>query len=188
MEWFKELLGDIENADDIVAKFKQEFPKHAVPKEQYSKKTDELVNLQEQLDKSQKDIEELSKSTEDAESYKSKLEEISKEFDTFKTETSTRESNRVKVQGLSKAFKNAGAFDEAIELLVSQVNLAEVQVNKKGEIVDADDLIASNKTKYKPLFTTKQLDDNPPPTPSEKPNIDEMTDAEYMAYKVKEGK
>ena len=189
MDWLKQLLTGIDEdkQNEIVEAFKQEFPKHAVPKEQYSKKTNELQDALTQLDETNKKIEELGNNKVTAEEYEAKIKEITEQHEQYKADVEKREVSRSKTSALSKALEEAGAVKSSIDLLVTTFDLDAIQVDKKGNIVDLDDVLNPVKEQRKELFVTKSVEGQKPPTSTKQTDYSELSDQEAFNLMMKKG-
>lgn len=189
MEWLKELLLKVEGLEDsqvsqIIDSVKAEFPKHAVPKEQYSKKTNELEETQNKLDEASAKMQELASASDSIEELKLKLQEKTDELTQFKSDIDKREVTRNKTQALTSALANAGAVKSSIDLLINTFDLDSIQLDKKGNIVDLDELITPVKESRAELFAQTKPNDNPPPK-NENVEDDDMDDQAYFNKKMK---
>jgi molecular chaperone GrpE (heat shock protein) len=179
MDWLKDILGDLAT-DEVIEKFKKEFPKHAVPKEQYSKKTAELEALTTQLESQKQTLADLETKTGDAEAIKASLNTIKAEYDTFKNEAEKRLTNTEKKAKLELALSKA-FIEDSVPLIINNLSMDEYEL-KDGNIRDLDEHVTKLKTKYPTLSKVVAVDGEAPPTgaPS-KPIADttKLSDAEY---------
>lgn len=70
----------------------------------------------------------------------------------FEKDTLTRETNAKKTAALTKLFKGANASDSATKLLISGSKLDELELDDKGEIKGAADILKKAKADYADLF------------------------------------
>lgn len=187
MDWLQTILNGVEGLTDeqktaIIDGTKAEFPKHAVPKDQYSKKTAELEAANAQLTEAQASIEELSKNGENSDELKTKLADITKQFDDYKANSEKRESNREKKAALIKSLTDAGMLPSAAKLYANGYDLDKITLNANKEVVDSNLITDPLKTESKELFSTVTSDGNPPPKGDPPPtDYSKMSDEEYYA-------
>jgi hypothetical protein len=72
----------------------------------------------------------------------------------FETETLSKETNAKKTAALTKLFKGANASDSATKLLISGSKLDELELDDKGEIKGATDILKKAQAEYADLFST----------------------------------
>lgn len=70
----------------------------------------------------------------------------------FEQDTLTKESNAKKTAALTKLFKGANVGDSATKLLISGSKLDELELDDKGEIKGAADILKKAKADYADLF------------------------------------
>ena len=165
MEWIKEILENSkeENVDETVERIKQEFPKHAVPKEEYNKKADrikelqtELDNTKDQLGKTEEQIESLQNVSENKEELESKLEETKNELNEFKETAEQRMQEYKKKSELEKKLLASDANKDAIDLLVNDFDMDNLALTDEG-LAGFDSQLAKVKDKRPGLFAEKQV-------------------------------
>lgn len=143
MEWIKTILAKHLKEDgtlDLEAANKEidaEFPKNAVPKEDFNSKVNELKTANDTINTLQADNKDVEKLQTEISDYKSKIEQLETERET----TATRAT-------LEKSLRDAGAKD--IDYLVFK--LGEVEKDKDGSIKDLDNKIKDLKTTYANQF------------------------------------
>lgn len=143
MEWIKTILAKHLKEDgtlDLEAANKEidaEFPKNAVPKEDFNSKVNELKTANDTINTLQADNKDVEKLQTEISDYKSKIEQLETERET----TATRAT-------LEKSLRDAGAKD--IDYLVFK--LGEVEKDKDGSIKDLDSKIKDLKTTYANQF------------------------------------
>ena len=169
MEWIKEYLKGFvaeDKLDEAVESFKKEFPKHAVPKDEFNKAKKDLKDANEELTTTKTKMDELNEALKsddkDAtiEDLKQKLTDTSKAFDDFKADTDNRETSRSKIDAYKKLLKDNGANPAAIDLLATAANLDDVVLDKSGNIVDGKDMVESIKKDRGALFNSENLNSN----------------------------
>ena len=188
MKWFEDLLNSVSELSDsqkiaLTTSFNKEFPLNAVPKEQYTKKTDELKAASDQLDTTNTQIEDLKKSSESTDILKTQLEKITTDFNDFKSNTEKRETNSTKL-GKLKEHLSTKFSPDAIDLIANTFDLDKLVQSENGNIVDIEtkmEELASSR----PTLVISKVPGTPPPksgdTPPGEVDTTKMTDAEYYA-------
>ncbi|MBN6206295.1 phage scaffolding protein [Ralstonia pickettii] len=134
MEWIKAIIEKHKNEDgtynieEAMKEVNQEFPKNAVPKDQYNHVSSQLKTANETLTELQektKDNPDIQKQLQEAQADK---EEAEKQLQKLQTDMQLKE-----------ALTNAGAKD--VDYMIFK--LGEIEVNKDGSIKDLDNKIKS---------------------------------------------
>lgn len=146
MEWVTELItkhtdkeGNF-NQESFADDFKKEFPKHAVIKDDFNDKVNELKETKDTLDKLQKDhkdVEELQTTIAD---YEDRMDTLEKE-----------KQEQSKQHQLESALKDAGGKD--VDYL--KFKLGDVELNKDGSIKDLDNKVKSLQENHPSFFASK---------------------------------
>lgn len=169
MEWIKELLKGFvaeDKMNEVIDAYKKEFPKHAVPKDDFNKVKKDLKDTDAELATTKAKMDELNAALKDdnkdatIEELKTKLSDATKAFDDFKADTEKRETTRTKADAYKKLLAANGANPAAIDLLAGAANLDDVTLDKAGNIVDGDDLVASVKKDREALFNSENISGN----------------------------
>ena len=185
MKWFEELLTDIDTevAKTLTEKFNKAFPLNAVPKDQYSKKTDEIKTLTDELETVNTNLANMSKDTQTAEEYKIELDKLKGDYDTFKGNSEKREKEAVMKQKLIKNLSTKFAGD-SIDLLVGEYKLDELTLNEAGEIVDIESKMLKQ-AESRPSLVISTSTTTPPNNDGQTKPTDvdtsKLSDAEYFA-------
>ena len=154
MDWLKELIekhtvdGKTE-IDAVMNAFKEEFPKHAVPKDVYNEQAEKLKVANSTLDalkKSNKDAEELQQKITD---YEAKVQQLE-----------TERSEERKTYALKEALTKEGVSD--VEYMMFK--LGKLEVDKDGNIVDLDNKVKALK-ETNPTFFASEAENNEPVAP-----------------------
>lgn len=183
MDWLKEILGDLAT-DEVIEKFKKEFPKHAVPKEQYAKKVSELDATATQLEQQNAKLQEIESKVGDVEATKKLLSDTKTEYDQFKADAdkriaTTEKKAKLEVE-LHKSF-----IEDSVSLIIDKLNFDEIEL-KDGNVRDLNEHIEKLKTQYPKLAKTTTVDGDKPPTGGTNPpqaDTSKLSDAEYYATK-----
>ena len=150
MDWLKELIekhtaDGKTDIDAVMNAIKEEFPKHAVPKDVYNEQAEKLKAANSTLDtlkKTNKDNEELQN---ELKTYKDKVTQL---------EEQAKES--AKQQTIKDALTKAKATD--VDYLMYK--LGDVEVDEKGEIKDLENKIKDLQTNLPAFFQSTDPEDN----------------------------
>ena len=172
MEWIKEILENSkeENVDETVERIKQEFPKHAVPKEQYNKKAgkveeleSELNTAKEQLEQTNSQLDELSEKSENNDELKQNLEEIKSEYEEYKQQEETRLNQIKKKSTLEKQLLKSNANQDAVDLLLNDFDLDSLKLDEENNLKNFDEQLEKVREKRPTLFGEVAIEGNTPP-------------------------
>lgn len=136
MEWLKKLLEAAETNEDgtlkidsLIEAIKAEFPRHAVPKEDYNAKVEELKTA----NKTIKDIGDKNKGNEnlqkDLETYQADVKNLKKENETLK-----------KTYAVKESLTKAGCTDPDY-LLFKQGGIGKFTFDPDGKVVGMEELV-----------------------------------------------
>ena len=191
MEWLKDLL-DLD--DEQVEKVKEEFPKHAVPKEQYNKKAEKIDELQAELDETTNQLEQTSEQVNDLNKYaeenqelQEKVKKIQEEKEKFEQEKDQRIAEIQKKTQLEKELLASNVPEDAVDLLVSDFNLDEMELDDDGKLKNVDEHKEKVKKKRPSLFAEEKISGNKPADGGSEDkvftmeSIDKMTEEEINA-------
>ena len=148
MEWLKAILEKATITDgklDIDATMKAvnaEFPKHAVPKQDYNDKVKELSTANET-------IKDLQKNNADNADLQQKV----KDYETEVSNLKTAAANTKKEYALKDKLREVGVTD-ADYIIYKQGGLEKFTFNKEGEVVGLDDVLKPLKESSPHLFKT----------------------------------
>ena len=144
MDWLKELIEKHTaegktDVDAVMNAFKEEFPKHAVPKDVYNEQAEKLKAANSTLDtlkKTNKDAEELQQKITD---YEAKVQQLE-----------TERSEERKTFTIKEALTKAGVAD--VDYMMFK--LGQLETDKDGNVVDLDNKVKAlqeaNPTFFKP--------------------------------------
>lgn len=156
MEWIKQIIAKHTKEDgtvDVEAVNKEisaEFPKNAVPKDQYNSKVQELKTANDTLTTLQKD-------NKDAESLQAEITKYKDEVEKLQAGQAEKDKN----YALKDALTQAGAKD--VEYMTFK--LGDVEVNKDGSIKDLDSKIKDLKANYADQFKADDKKETKPNAP-----------------------
>lgn len=95
--------------------------------------------------------EELKKYQKGGEYYVDKKEH--ERLKAFETETLTKAKREKTTAALTKLYKDAGASESAVKLLIKGHNIDEIEVNEKDEIKNGAEFVKTAKADYADLFS-----------------------------------
>lgn len=156
MEWIKQIIAKHTKEDgtvDVEAVNKEisaEFPKNAVPKDQYNSKVQELKTANDTLTTLQKD-------NKDAESLQAEITKYKDEVEKLQADQAEKDKN----YALKDALTQAGVKD--VEYMTFK--LGDVEVNKDGSIKDLDSKIKDLKANYADQFKADDKKETKPNAP-----------------------
>lgn len=170
-KWLEELLADkLDNPEEVMEQVKQEFPKHAMPKEEFNKKADKVKELQSELETAKSNleatnqtIEELKEKAENAEEVKSKLNEVSSKYEEYKEQEEQRIANLKKESAVKDLLHEEKADPKLSRLLIRDVDLEQVKLTEDGKIANREDVINPLKKEYETAFGEVEIDGDTPP-------------------------
>lgn len=166
MEWLKELLKDVANADSIAEQIKAQIPDHFVPKDKYNTKAEELKTLNDTLVQRDNDIKELKKV--DPSELQGKLQTLQT---TYATEKENWEKT-LKENSLKSAVKmrlNGNVHD--VDIALGLMDLTQIELDEKGAITKGlDEQVDSLKENKSFLFKSEQNNTGRTPPDSNKPS------------------
>ena len=158
MEWIKALIekhtkdGQLDQ-EELIKDINTEFPKHAVPKEQYNTLAETKKKLDEGIAERDKQLEELKKI--DAEGLKAEIERLQQEN---KAATEKYEAELKDIQ-LANAIKLAVAGKVHDEDIVSQlIKKDDLVLSEDGKVIGLDEQINSLKETKGFLFIEEKQD------------------------------
>ena len=156
MDWLKELIekhtsDGKTDVDAVMNAFKEEFPKHAVPKDVYNEQAEKLKAANSTLDT-------LKKSNKDAEDLQQKITDYEAKVQQLETERSEER----KTYALKEALTKEGALPEYVDLLMPTLKGVELDAN--GNLNGFEDIFKGIKESKPALFKTEQTQTNPAET------------------------
>ena len=154
MDWLKELIekhtvDGKTDADAVMNAFKEEFPKHAVPKDVYNEQAEKLKAANSTLDT-------LKKSNKDAEDLQQKITDYEAKVQQLETE---RAEER-KTYAIKEALQKEGVSD--VEYMMFK--LGQLEVDKDGNVVDLENKVKALK-ETNPTFFASETKNNEPGAP-----------------------
>ncbi|MDT2485047.1 phage scaffolding protein [Enterococcus avium] len=154
MEWIKAILAKHTKEDGTVdlevanKEIDQEFPKNAVPKDQYNNVSTQLT----EANKTLKTLEETTKDNPDVQKELSSLKE--------KAETLEKENTDLKINGqVSAALQAVGAKD----VEYATFKLGELEIGKDGKVKDLDNKIKDLQANLPDYFSKADEQDSKDP-------------------------
>lgn len=168
MEWLKKLLGD-KSTDDLVESIKKGIGEHFVPNDVYKKKTSKVQELESELETAQSTLEETNESLKslknkagDYEDVKEQLENLNQEYEEYKEGETTRLAKIRKTSALEKLLLKSKADENAVDLLINDFNVDEIELDDDGEIKDQEEVLKPVKEKRPTLFGEVEITGDDP--------------------------
>jgi len=155
-----------------------------VPADKHEQLKNDHKEITERLDKANNDLKSFADTSSTVEELKAKLKESNKQYEDYKTEVAKNETNRSKKDSLSKLLKDAGALEDTIDLLVSTMDLDEIKVDSKNNVVDAELIINPLKENRKTLFVDKKIEGEKPPK-GDSTDLDSLDDQAFFDAMMK---
>ena len=175
MEWVENFLKQVgiegeENINEAVAVFKSDyFPKNAVPKDEYNKKSSKIDELEseldtakEQLEQTNEQLDELSSKAENNEELKQNLEEIKSEYEQYQQQEQERLNQIKKKSTLEKKLLKSNANQDAVDLLMNDFDVEELELDEEGNLNNFDDQLEKVQEKRPTLFGEVEITGNTP--------------------------
>lgn len=167
MEWLKEILAkEGQTQEQILEAVNAEFPKHAVPKEQYNKKvealgsaTTELETAQAKLSETNGKIEELTGKAGDNEELKESFATLNTEYEEYKTGEATRLTDIQKRHKAEILMGEGKANKDSIDLLVDKLDFSTMTLLESGALDGFDSQLEGLKESRPTLFASVETID-----------------------------
>jgi chromosome segregation ATPase len=165
MEWIKEILEGIANAEEIMAKINTELPKHFIPKDKYNKKAEELDTLQSQIKERDAQLEEFKSQVKDSAELTAQIEKLQSENEKQQQEFEHRIAIGEKSSILEKQLRSAGIKENYIEIAKKQFDLEKFNKNEAGELIGLTEELGKFKEGFADMFgEIKKVGQTPAPT------------------------
>lgn len=159
MEWIRQLIekhtkdGQLDQ-EELIKDINKEFPKYAVPKDQYNAVAEAKKKLEKDIAERDNQLEELKKI--DADGLKAEIERLQQENKAAK-ETYEKELKEIQLNNAIKLSINGKVHDEDI---VSQlIKKDELVLSEDGKVVGLDEQINSLKETKGFLFIEEKQDE-----------------------------
>ena len=157
MEWLRKLIegakknddGSID-IDDLMKQVNSEFPKNAVPKEQYNQKIEENKEYKNQIKTRDKQISDLKEEFKDAKGLKEKVEQLEADNKKQKEDYEAQ----IKDINFNTALKSALAPYKCkdTDYLMSKINKDLIKLNDDGSIIGLKEQVEPFKKDHEYLF------------------------------------
>lgn len=165
MEWIKQILEGIANADELVAKINAEMPKHFIPKDKYNAKADEVKTLEGQIKERDNQLEEFKTQVKDSAELTAQIEKLQAENVAQKETFEKTVLDGKKASILEKQLRSAGIKENYLELARKQFDLDKFNMNEAGELIGLNDELGKFKEGFTDMFgEVKKVGQTPAPT------------------------
>jgi len=171
MSWMDEIFSkEGQTLDGALALLKTEFPKNAIPKEQYNTKvtalataTTELETAQAQLSETNGKIEELTSKAGDNETLKTELTAVSTELKEYKESGDTRVAEvekKLKMEHKAEILiRDSGAVKDSVKHLIKDVDFEALNLTDSGDLDGFDAQLEKLKADSPTLWATVTTED-----------------------------
>ena len=167
---FLEALG-IEQAkiDEIISEHTEVTNALKADRDNYKEKAEKYDEIKTELDKAKSELEKVSK-----DEYKTKYESLEAEFNKYKTDIAEKEVKGKKEEAYKKMLKEIGVNEKSIDAILKVKDLNTIELDDKGNIVDADTLKESEKKDWEGFIIESEVHGQDPSTPpdKQKENVD----------------
>lgn len=171
MSWMDEIFSkEGQTLEGALALLKTEFPKNAIPKEQYNTKvtalataTTELETAQAQLSETNAKIEDLTSKVGDNEALKTELTAVSTELKEYKESGDTRvaevETKLEKKHRAEMLLRDSGAVKDSVKHLLSDLDFDSLVLVDSGDLEGFDTQLEKLKIDSPTLWPTVTTED-----------------------------
>ena len=167
---FLEALG-IEQAkiDEIISAHTEVTDSLKADRDSYKEKAEKYDQTKTELDKAKSELDKVSK-----DEYKTKYESLEAEFNKYKTDIAEKEVKGKKEEAYKKMLKEIGVNEKSIDAILQVKDLNTIELDDKGNIVDADTLKESEKKDWEGFIIESEVHGQDPSTPpdKQKENVD----------------
>lgn len=167
---FLEALG-IEQAkiDEIISAHTEVTDSLKADRDSYKEKAEKYDETKTELDKAKSELDKVSK-----DEYKTKYESLEAEFNKYKTDIAEKEVKGKKEEAYKKMLKEIGVNEKSIDAILKVKDLNTIELDDKGNIVDADTLKESEKKDWEGFIIESEVHGQDPSTPpdKQKENVD----------------
>ena len=167
---FLEALG-IEQAkiDEIISAHTEVTDSLKADRDSYKEKAEKYDQTKIELDKAKSELDKVSK-----DEYKTKYESLEAEFNKYKTDIAEKEVKGKKEEAYKKILKEIGVNEKSIDAILKVKDLNTIELDDKGNIVDADTLKESEKKDWEGFIIESEVHGQDPSTPpdKQKENVD----------------
>ena len=167
---FLEALG-IEQAKivEIISAHTEVTDSLKADRDSYKEKAEKYDETKTELDKAKSELDKVSK-----DEYKTKYESLEAEFNKYKTDIAEKEVKGKKEEAYKKMLKEIGVNEKSIDAILKVKDLNTIELDDKGNIVDADTLKESEKKDWEGFIIESEVHGQDPSTPpdKQKENVD----------------
>ena len=177
---FLEALG-IEQAkiDEIISAHTEVTDSLKADRDSYKEKAEKYDETKTELDKAKSELDKVSK-----DEYKTKYESLEAEFNKYKTDIAEKEVKGKKEEAYKKMLKEIGVNEKSIDAILKVKDLNTIELDDKGNIVDADTLKESEKKDWEGFIIKSEVGGQDPSTPpdndKEKIDVSNMSMEDYI--------
>ena len=141
---------------------KEERDKYKADAEKYKADADSMKDVQKELDDLKKAAEQNGENP-----YKQQYDDLKKEYDDYKADVDAKELRAKKKEAYSELLKKAGVSEKRIGAIIKVSQIDGIELDKDGNIKDADDLEKKAKEEWKDFIVTEETHGVKTETPPE---------------------
>ncbi len=160
MDWLKELLKDLENADELQKAIAKGIGENFVSKADFNSVNETKKDLETQLSTANTTIADLKKGNKDNEELQGKIKQYETDLETLKADSETKIKNITLDNAIKLALKDNKAKHE--DLLIGRFDREKLTIKEDGTIEGLEDQIKGLKEAYKDLFEQPLSGKTPP--------------------------
>nr|DAI96714.1 MAG TPA: minor structural protein [Caudoviricetes sp.] len=154
MEWLKALIekhtkDGVLNTEELMKEVNTEFPKYAVPKEDFNKVNETKKTLESQITERDKQLKDLGAKVKDNDDLSKQIADLQETNKKTKAEYDTK----IKDMNIDSAIKAKLSDTKYPDLLVGKFDRSKLLVADDGTVTGIDEQLTGIKETYKELFT-----------------------------------
>jgi predicted amidohydrolase len=171
-----------EKIDQIVEAHRDTINGLTAERDQLKTEVAELAGVKEQLSKANAELAVLKEGD-----WETKYNTLKNEYDSFKADTETKAVKAAKTTAYRQLLLDAGISDKRIAAIMKVSDLDAVEIDKDGNIKDADAITAKVKEEWADFIVTKHEEGAKTPNPAENNGgeIEQPSRAAMMAAKFR---
>lgn len=154
MEWLKALIekhtkDGVLNTEELMKEVNTEFPKYAVPKDEFNKVNETKKTLEGQISERDKQLKDLGAKVKDNDELSKQIADLQEANKKTKAEYDAK----IKDMTIDSAIKAKLAETKYADLLSGKFDRTKIAVNEDGTVTGIDEQLIGIKEAYKDLFT-----------------------------------
>lgn len=154
MEWLKNLVEKhtkegVLDTEALIKDVNSEFPKYAVPKEEFNRVNDTKKDLEQQIKDRDKQLKDLGEKVKDNEDLSKQI----KDLQVANAQTKSTYEAKIKDMTIDSAIKAKLNDTKYPDLLAGKFDRSKIVVSEDGTIAGVEEQLKNIKETYKELFT-----------------------------------